>query len=296
MQLHLVDGTYELFRAYYGVPGSSAPDGSEVGAVRGLARSMLSLIRNEGATHIGVAFDTEIESFRNQLFDGYKTGEGLEPELWKQFAPAERITRALGFTVWSMREFEADDGLATAAHRFGAEDRVERVLICTPDKDLAQCVEGTRIVCVDRRRRTTMDADGVVAKFGVPPASIPDWLGLVGDNADGIPGIPRWGARSASILLAEYGHIESIPADPSQWSVKVRGAKALAEKLNGRREDAALYRGLATLRRDVPLAASLDELEWKGARRDELAAICAELGDEGLAARVPRWDEADIPF
>ena len=291
MDVHLVDGTYELFRAYYGAPPATAPDGREVGATRGLARSFLSLIRNEGATHVAVAFDHTVESFRNELFDGYKTGEGIEPELWEQFEPAEEVTRALGMVVWPMVEFEADDALAAGAARYAAERRVGRVLICTPDKDLAQCVVGRRVVCVDRRRRSVMDEAGVEQKFGVAPASIPDWLALVGDAADGIPGIPRWGPRSSSLLLERYGHIESIPNDPQDWTVKVRGAAGLAQSLATRREAAELYRRLATLRRDVPLEETLDDLEWKGAPRASLEAVCARLGEKALIERVPRWTD-----
>ena len=284
-----MDGTYELFRAYYGAPGALAPDGREVGAVRGLARSLLALIRNEGATHIGVAFDHVIESFRNDLFHGYKTGEGIEPEIRAQFEPAERITRALGLVVWPMIEFEADDALATAAERLAGDRRIERVLICSPDKDLAQCVSGERVVCVDRRRKKIIHERAVLEKFGVEPSSIPDWLALVGDNADGIPGIPRWGARSAALVLARYRRLDAIPVDPKSWGVKVRGAEKLADHLNTRRDEAELYRTLATLRRDVPLTESVADLEWRGAHRAELEALCRELGDAGIMDRVPRW-------
>lgn len=293
MDIHVVDGTYELFRAYYGAPSVTAPDGREVGATRGLARSLLSLIRNEGATHLAVAFDHVIESFRNELFAGYKTGAGIDPELWQQFALAEQITHALGIVVWPMLEFEADDALATAAARFGDQKTVSQVLICSPDKDLAQCVVGSRIVCVDRRRKKLMDEAGVRDKFGVEPISIPDWLALVGDTADGIPGIPRWGAASSAKLLAAYGHIEHIPDDPTTWTVDIRGAAALADSLSTQRDQLALYKKLATLRTDVPLAESVTDLEWRGARRDELETLCEEIGDAGLLTRVPRWrDEA----
>ncbi|ANM32000.1 5'-3' exonuclease [Acidobacteria bacterium Mor1] len=264
MQVHLVDGTYELFRAYYGAPPSKGADGSEVGAVKGLTRSMRALTGREGATHVGVAFDSEIRSFRNELFDGYKTGEGIEEELLAQFPLAERALRDLGFRVWSMIEFEADDALATAANRFAADPAVEQVLICTPDKDLAQCVQGNRVVMRDRRRERTLDEAAVVEKFGVSPASIPDWLALVGDNADGIPGVPRWGARSSSTVLAAYGHVDAIPDDAEQWSVKPRGAAGLARNLAEHREAVALYRKLATLRLDVPIDDDLAGLEWRG--------------------------------
>ena len=290
MDIHLVDGTYELFRAYYGVPSAKAPDGREVGATRGLARSLLSLLRKEGATHVAVAFDHVIESFRNELFGGYKTGAGIDPELWGQFGLAEQITHALGLVVWPMVEFEADDVLATAARRFAQHGDVSRILICSPDKDLCQCVVGERVVCVDRRRKKLVDEDAVRAKFGVAPASMPDWLALVGDAADGIPGLPRWGAASSAKLLAEYGSIERIPDDSARWTVGVRGAAALAESLKIRRDEARLYKQLATLRTDVPLKESVAALEWQGARRTELEALCDRLGDRALLARVPRYD------
>jgi 5'-3' exonuclease len=291
MRVHLVDGTYELFRAYFGAPKAGVPDGREVGAIRGLARSFLGLIRNEGATHIAVAFDHVIESFRNDLFAGYKTGAGIDPDLWSQFELAEQMTRALGMVVWPMVEFEADDALATAALRFAQDSRVTQVCICSPDKDLTQCVSGQHIVCVDRRRKKTIDEAGVHEKFGVAPKSIPDWLALVGDSADGIPGIPRWGARSASAILAEYGHIEHIPEDSAQWSIRLRGAQALADSLNTHPGEAALYRQLARLRTDVPLQESLDGLEWQGALGKELEEMCQILGDPRLLDRVPRWQE-----
>ena len=290
-QVHLVDGTYELFRAFYGAPERTAPDGREVGATLALGRTLLSLIDNEGATHLGVAFDHVVESFRNELFEGYKTGEGIDPDLFAQFEPAEQMTRALGLVVWPMIEFEADDALATAAARYGRDRRVERVLICSPDKDLAQCVRGRRVVLVDRRRKKIIDQAGVLEKYGVEPASIPDWLALVGDAADGIPGIPRWGARSSATALRACGHIEAIPDDPAEWEFKVRGAAGLAENLSTRREELALYRTLATLREDVPLIETIKDLEWRGARRPGLETLCRELGDDNLLDRVTRWLE-----
>jgi len=286
MRIHLVDGTYELFRAYYGAPPARAPDGREVGATRGLLRSLAALVRSEGATHVGVAFDHVIESFRNDLYPGYKTGEGLDPDLLGQFELAERAAAALGFAVWPMVEFEADDALATAAARCAAEPGVEQVVIASPDKDLAQCVRGTRVVCLDRLRKKTLDEAGVVAKFGVGPASIPDWLALVGDSADGYPGLPRWGAKSAAAVLGRWLHVERIPDDARDWGVAVRGAEALAASLRAGREDARLFRTLATLRTDVKLAESLEDLRWRGPRRDELARLGAELGDAGFAASV----------
>ena len=288
MRVHLVDGTYELFRSYYGAPPAQDGSGREVGATRGLLRSLASLLREPGVTHVACAFDTVIESFRNDLFAGYKTGAGIEPALWEQFPLAERAAHALGITVWSMIEFEADDTMATAAARHAADPRVERVVLCTPDKDLAQCVRGQRVVCLDRRRREILDEDGVRRKFGIEPASIPDWLALVGDDADGIPGIERWGEKSASTVLAHYRHLEAIPDDADAWAVRVRGADALAQSLRSSRIDALLYRKLATLRTDVPLQEDLDALacdaDRVASRRGELAALCAEIGMDEFAA------------
>ncbi len=278
MQVHLVDGTYELFRNWFGAPPRRAPDGREVGATVGLMRTLGALLREPGVTHVSVAFDHVIESFRNDLFAGYKTSEGVPEELLAQFEPAERAARALGLVVWPMVELEADDALATAAARFAAEPSVERVVICTPDKDLAQCVRGTRVVCLDRRRQAMLDEAGVIAKFGVPPAAIPDWLALVGDDADGIPGLPGFGARTAAALLARYGTIDAIADDPADWPRFVRGAPNLAAVLRAQREDARLYRTLATLRTDAPLSESLGELEWRGVREAEYEALTRELG------------------
>ncbi len=288
-RIHLVDGTYELYRAHYGAPDAVGPGGRDVGATRGLLRSLLSLLREDGVTHVAVAFDHVIESFRNDLFDGYKTGEGVPEELMAQFPLAERAAAALGVVVWPMIEFEADDALATAAARAEASSDVEQVIICSPDKDLAQCVRGARVVCLDRSRRRVYDEAGVIGKFGVAPASIPDWLALVGDDADGIPGIPRWGARSAATVLARYGRLEAIPDDHARWEVAVRGAAALADSLRDRRQDALLYRRLATLRTDVPLGEEPEALRWTGARRAELTALCRELGDDAFPERIPAW-------
>ena len=286
LKVHLVDGTYELFRAYFGAP-KALVSGREVGATRGILRSLLSLVREDGVSHVAVAFDHVIESFRNDLYSGYKTGEGLPEDLMSQFPLAERAAHALGIVVWPMVGFEADDALATAAARFAEDKAVEQVLICTPDKDLAQCVTGTRVVRLDRMRRLLLDETGVTAKFGVSPRSIPDWLALVGDDADGIPGVPRWGQKAASTLLARFGTIDQIPSDARQWGVAVRGAEALALSLNAHREQAALYKTLATLRRDVPLNETLGDLEWKGARREDLLALCREIDDVEFVARVP---------
>ena len=288
LNIHLVDGTYELFRAHFGAPPQTSPAGVEVGATLGLMRSLLSLLREDGVTHVGCAFDHVIESFRNELYSGYKTSEGVPEELLAQFPLAERATQALGVVVWPMVEFEADDALATAAARADGDATVGQVVICSPDKDLAQCVRGSRVVCLDRRRRTVYDEPGVVQKFGVPPASIPDWLALVGDSADGYPGVPRWGERSATALLARYPHIEDIPDDAAHWQVTVRGAAGLAQNLRQHRDDALLYRRLATLRVDVPLVEHPEALRWNGVQQHDLTALCAELGDDQIVDRVPQ--------
>lgn len=289
MRVHLVDGTYELFRAFFGAPPARA-GGREVGATRGLLRSMFSLVSEYGVSHVGVAFDTVIESFRNDLYEGYKTGEGITEELWSQFPLAERAAESLGLATWRMREFEADDALATFAARADADPQVEQVVICSPDKDLAQCVRGTRVVCLDRMRRKVIDEAGVIEKFGVPPASIPDWLALVGDTSDGFPGVPRWGAKSASAVLAVYGSVDAIPDRADQWTVKVRGAESLAQSLREHRSDARLFRTLATLRTDVPLAESIEDLRWRGARRD-LVELCREIDDMEFVSRIERWQD-----
>jgi 5'-3' exonuclease len=292
VRIHLVDGTYELFRSYFGAPKATGANGAEVGATRGILSSLLSLLRDDGVTHVACAFDHIIESFRNDLFPEYKTSAGVPDDLMAQFPLAERAAHAIGLVVWPMVEFEADDALATAAARWGDLPEVEQILICTPDKDMTQCVRNARIVCLDRMRRRVMDEAGVVEKFGVPPASIADWLALVGDSADGYPGIPRWGAKSASALLAHYGHIEAIPDNERTWTVDVRGAAALAASLREHRDEAYLYRRLATLRTDAPLAEELDDLRWLGAHRQELTDLCREIGAEGLLDRVPRWRDS----
>jgi 5'-3' exonuclease len=264
MEVHLIDGTYELFRHYYALPKVRDSAGQEVAAVRGVLASVIGMLGN-GATHIGVATDHVIESFRNDLWPGYKTGEGVEPELLAQFPLLEEALSALGIVVWPMVEFEADDALAAAAMAAGGDQRVERVLICTPDKDLAQCVRGTRIVQLDRRKNIVRDEAGVVARFGVMPASIPDYLALVGDSADGFPGLAGWGAKSAAAVLAKFGHLEFIPSDWREWGVSVASPKALSGRLAADRDRALLFRLLATLRTDIPLFASIDQLQWKGA-------------------------------
>lgn len=260
-----------------------------MGATRGLLRSLLSLLRQKDVSHVAVAFDHVIESFRNELFNGYKTGEGIEPDLLAQFDLAERATKALGIVVWPMVEFEADDALATAAARWKDAPGVEQIVICSPDKDLTQCVEGARVVCLDRRREIVRDEEGVVAKFGVAPKSIPDWLALVGDRADGIPGIHGWGAKTSASVLSRYRSVEAIPDDDSIWDVKIRGASRLAANLRENRKELLLYRLLATLRRDVPLSEDLEDLEWRGAYRQEMESLCREIGDQGFADRVFRW-------
>jgi 5'-3' exonuclease len=266
VEVHLVDGTYELFRHFFAVPSVRDERGREVGAVRGVVASIRSLAA-QGATHVGVATDHVVESFRNRLWPGYKTSEGIEPDLLAQFPLLEEALRAAGFAVWPMVEFEADDALAAAAARAAADPRVERVFLCTPDKDLAQCVRGTRVVQVDRRQRTLRDEAGVIAKFGVAPTSIPDYLGLVGDSADGFPGLRGWGARSAAAVLARFRHLESIPEDHRLWGVDVARPAALAQTLTRERERALLFRRLATLREDVPLFESVDELRCPQAHR-----------------------------
>jgi 5'-3' exonuclease len=287
MQIHLVDGTFELFRAYYtrGIPKAQSRSGQEVGAVRQLMRNLLALIERDGATHIAVAFDHVIESFRNELFDGYKRGDGIEPELREQFAMAEHAAHAMGFIVWPMVEFEADDALAAAAHQFA--DQVDRVIICSPDKDMTQCVDDSRgIVTWDRIRNRWFNEAAVFDKFALRPESIADYLALVGDPQDGIPGIPRWGAKSTSVVLGHYGHVEAIPADASDWEVKVRGAAALAENLAGQRDDALLYKTLATLRTDVPLRESVADLKWTGPDMTVLREFCEEVGSMTVLNRV----------
>lgn len=286
-RLHLVDATFELFRAFFAMPGEKAPDGVEVGAVRGLLGSMLALLREPDVTHVAAATDQVIESFRNRLYPGYKTGAGIDPDLWAQFPLAEEALRAIGMVVWPMREFEADDALATAAARFAND--VDEVVILSPDKDLAQCVRGQHIVTFDRLRKRRYDEAGVIEKFGVAPAAIPDYLALTGDSADGIPGLPGWGAKSAAAVLREYGRIEDIPDDPDEWSVAPRGRARLAATLAANRKQAALYKTLATLRTDVNLTERLSDLHWRGVPRRRYGALCARLGLAGMADRPHRW-------
>ncbi len=286
-RLHLVDATFELFRAYFAMPSEKSPDGTEVGAVRGLLSSMLALLREPDVTHIGAATDHTIESFRNDMFAGYKTGEGLEPELWAQFPIAEEALRCLGIVVWPMEEFEADDALASAAHHFA--DQVDEIIILSPDKDMAQCVRGDRIVTFDRIRKKRYDEEAVIAKFGVRPGSIPDYLALTGDTADGIPGLAGWGAKSSATVLYEYESIENIPNDAAEWNVKVRSANRLAATLQDQREDAALYKRLATLRSDANVTKRLEELHWRGVPKKSYLALCDRLGFASLRDRPHHW-------
>jgi len=263
IQVHLVDGTYELFRHYFAVPSSLDSQGREVGAVRGVLGSILSMLET-GATHIGVATDHVIESFRNDLYEDYKTGEGVPPELFSQFPILEEALELMGVVVWPMVEFEADDALASAAKKASDDARVSRVFICTPDKDLGQSVVGTRVVQLDRRRDIVRDEAGVIEKFGVAPASIPDYLGLVGDSADGFPGIAGWGAKAAAAALSRYPHLEQIPKDWRKWHPSISRAQSLAAALFAAWSDALLFRTLATLRLDVPIFRTVDALRWKG--------------------------------
>lgn len=290
MRLHLVDGTYELFRAHFSKrPARTDAEGRDVKATVGVVSSLLRLLDDpaEAPTHLAVAFDNPIESFRNRLFAGYKDGSEVDPALLAQFDDVEVAVRALGVTVWSMQEHEADDAMASAAARFVGE--VEQVRILTPDKDLGQAVRGTRVVQIDRLRDRQFDEDGVRARLGVAPASVPDLLALVGDTADGIPGLPGFGAKTAAALLARYGHLEAIPADPGAWQVPVRGAPRLAATLAERAEDARLYRELATLVTDVPLPEDLEDLAFAGVPREPYLAWCEAVGTEELRTRPTRW-------
>ena len=287
MRIHLVDGTYELFRHHFALPGHLTADGREVGAVRGVVTSMLSMLE-DGATHVGIATDHVVESFRNDLYAGYKDGSDLDPVILGQFGLLEDALEAAGFCVFAMVEYEADDALGAAARIAAADERVHQVMICTADKDLGQCVtDDARIVQFDRRKGQVIDRAGVIAKFGVPPESIPDYLGLVGDSADGFPGLPGWGAKSAATVLARYGHIEDIPASPGQWDVAIRGAAKLAKTLQDHMDDALLFRRIATLDYDAPTIGSVDELQWSGPGSD-FAAVAADIDAPNLAERAAR--------
>jgi 5'-3' exonuclease len=289
VQVHLVDGTYELFRYYYALPEHYDPSGVDVGAVRGVVRSMLDLL-GEGATHVGVATDHVIESFRNDLYPGYKDGSGIDPVLRAQFPLLEDALEALGLTVWAEVELEADDALASAAAVAAADDRVDRAVVCTPDKDLSQCVSDPRVVQLDRRKGELRDEKGVRAKFGVEPASIPDWLALVGDSADGFPGLPGWGAKSAAAVLAHYGTIEAIPVHALDWDVDVRGATKLAATLDARRSDAELFKVLATLRTDGDVG-TVDDWRWTGPTPG-FGEWAVRLGQPALQQRADKLAEA----
>lgn len=284
MKVHLLDGTYELFRYFFGAPSHVTAAGEEVAAVRGVLGSVLTLL-GEGATHVGVATDHVIESFRNDLWPGYKTSAGVDPALLGQFDLLEEVLSALGVAVWAMVEREADDALGSAALVAAADPAVEQVIICTPDKDLGQCVIDSRVIQLDRRRQVVLDEAGVQAKFGVPPSSIPDYLALVGDSADGFPGIKGFGAKTAAAVLARYGHVEDIPDAPGQWDVPVRGAPGLAASLRENRQLAALFKQLATLQTDPPVIAGVEELRWRGPA-DGFAQLCRRIDAAQFASRA----------
>jgi 5'-3' exonuclease len=286
MKVHLVDGTYELFRYHFALPSHVTTDGREVAATRGAVGTVLQILE-EGGTHVGVATDHVIESFRNDLWPGYKSSEGMPPDLVQQFPLLEKALYALGVSVFAMVEFEADDAMGAAAAIAADDERVEQVLICTPDKDLGQCVRGDRIVQLDRRKGVIYDAAGVTEKFGVPPESIPDYLGLVGDSADGFPGLAGWGAKSAAAVLARYGHLEQIPALAGDWDVNVRGGAKLAVALQAQFDLALLFRRIATIELDAPTIESVDEMAWAGPTGD-FAAVCAEIDAPGLLARAEK--------
>lgn len=283
VDVHLIDGTYELFRHFFAVPSRKGADGAEVGALRGVLGNIVMLLEG-GATHVAVATDHVVESFRNDLWPGYKDGSGIDPDLLAQFHPTEEALELLGVAVWPMVEFEADDAMAAGAVMAADDDRVRQVVICTPDKDLGQCVGG-KVVQWDRRADEIIDVTGVEAKFGVSPESIPDYLGLVGDSADGFPGLKGWGAKSTSVMLSHYGHIENIPDSHDDWEPKVRGAAGLAATLAGERELALLFRRIATVRTDAPVSDSVDELAWRGPRRG-FEELCERIGAENLLDRV----------
>jgi len=284
MDVHLIDGTYELFRYFFAVPAAADVNGQEIAAVRGVLNSVLSMIE-AGATHLGVATDHVVESFRNDLYPGYKTSEGVPPELLSQFPILEEALDAMGVVVWPMTYFEADDALASAAAKAAQDDIVRQVLICTPDKDLGQCVVDTRVVQLDRRRGILRDEAGVVAKFGVSPQSIPDYLAVVGDTADGYPGIPGWGVKAAALILGQYRHLESIPKDWQKWHASIRKARLLSESLLSAWDDALLFRALATLRLDVPVFDRIEDLRWKGPRA-KFEEYCLRMKSPGLLARA----------
>ena len=284
MDVYLIDGTYELFRHFFAVPPAADVNGQEIGAVRGVLNSVLSMIKR-GATHIGVATDHVVESFRNELYPGYKTSEGVAPELLSQFPILEQALEAMGVVVWPMVYFEADDALASAAAKAAQDGGVTQVLICTPDKDLSQCVVGKRVVQLDRRREMVRDEAGVIAKFGVGPQSIPDYLAVVGDDADGFPGLPGWGAKAAALTLSQYVHLEDIPKDWQKWHPSIRKARPLSESLFNAWDDALLFRTLATLRLDAPVFDTVEDLRWRGPRPN-FEEFCVRLKSRELYGRV----------
>ena len=288
MKLHLVDGTYELFRAHFGAPPKKSTSGQEVGATVGLLRSMLLLLSDPQVTHVAVAFDHVIESFRNKMYAGYKSSIGVEKVILDQFPVAEAAVKALGLVTWPQVRFEADDAIAAAVAKFKKSKSVEQIVICSVDKDLTQMVDGKRVICWDRRREITLDEKGVVEKFGVSPESIPDYLALVGDSADGYPGIQGWGAKSTATVLAKFKHIESIPKDPKKLPLGLGRATTLVENLEANYKDALLFRELSTLRTDVPLKETLNDLKWQGAL-PRLKKVCMELGSESILERVKKW-------
>ena len=288
MKIHLVDGTYELFRAHFGAPPKKSKSGQEVGATLGMLRSMLLLLSDPEVTHVAVAFDHVIESFRNKMYKGYKSSEGVDPIILNQFPVAETAIKALGLVTWPMVKFEADDAIATAVAKFKKVKSVEQIVICSVDKDLTQMVEGDRVICWDRRREITLNEKGVIEKFGVSPESIPDFLALVGDSADGYPGIQGWGEKSTSTVLAKYKHIEAIPKDPNKIPLGLGRATTLLENLKNNYKDALLFRELSTLRTDVPLKESLADLKWLGVY-PRFKKVCEELGNQSIPERITKW-------
>ena len=288
MKIHLIDGTYELFRAHFGAPPKKAANGQEVGATLGMLRSMLLLLSDPEVTHVAVAFDHVIESFRNKMYAGYKSSEGVDPVILNQFPLAEAAIKALGLVTWPMVKFEADDAIATAVAKFKKVKSVEQIVICSVDKDLTQMVEGDRVICWDRRREIFLNEKGVTEKFGVPPESIPDFLALVGDSADGYPGIQGWGEKSTATVLAKYKHIEAIPDDPNKIPLGLGRATTLLGNLKNNYKDALLFRELSTLRTDVPLKESLADLKWLGVY-PRFKKVCDELGNQSIPERITKW-------
>ena len=288
MKIHLVDGTYELFRAHFGAPPKKSKSGQEVGATLGMIRSMLLLLSDPEVTHVAVAFDHVIESFRNKMYKGYKSSEGVDPVILNQFPVAEAAIKALGLVTWPMVKYEADDAIATAVAKFKKVKSVEQIVICSVDKDLTQMVDGDRVICWDRRREILLNEKGVVEKFGVSPESIPDFLALVGDSADGYPGIQGWGEKSTSAVLAKYKHIEAIPKDPNKIPLGLGRATTLLENLQSNYKDALLFRELSTLRTDVPLKETLADLKWQGVY-PRFKNVCEDLGNQSIPERITKW-------